>query len=228
MEKNLRFMVKWDGQMPTLLRIEPDEKEKVFYSGNFEYSSNFYWIYAPELEDIVDHKERFPEYSDISDEEAAKIKRQLETEYARIEEEKNVIHTEHSQKSTEKGIAFIDTYTKAKERHGFRSEELEKLLSSLAEKEHMIIQKIDYCFFDYWGYRKYRTSTSKEDIHEICDIPLAIDGYFTDQEMNYRFMYLSDDNIVIVAKCLKEADINLKAFFDDETNRKAGGFLNID
>ena len=109
MEKKLRFMVKWDGQMPTLLRIEPDEKEKVFYSGKFEYSGNFYWIYAPELEDIVDHKERFPEYSDISDEEAAMIERQLETEYARIEEEKHIVHTEHSQKSTGKGIVFIDT-----------------------------------------------------------------------------------------------------------------------
>ncbi len=228
MEKKLRFMVKWDGQMPTLLRIEPGEKEKVFYSGNFEYSGNFYWIYAPELEDIVDHKERFPEYSDISDEEAAMIERQLETEYARIEEEKHIVHTEHSQKSTEKGIVFIDTYTKEKERRGFRAEELEKLLSGLAEKEHMVIQKIDYCFFDYWGYRKYRTSMNKEDIHEICDMPLAIDGYFTDQEMNYRFMYLDDDNIVMVAKCLKGVGINLQAVFDDETNRKAGGFLRND
>ncbi len=75
-------MVKWDGQMPTLLRIEPDEKGKVFYSGNFEYSGSLYWIFASELEDIADHKERFQEYSDISDEEAAKIQRQSETEYA--------------------------------------------------------------------------------------------------------------------------------------------------
>ena len=154
--------------------------------------------------------------------------RLLKSSYARTEEEKHVIHTEHSQKSTEKGIVFIDAYTKAKERRGFRAEELEKLLSGLAEKEHMVIQKIDYCFFDYWGYRKYRTSTNKEDIHEICDMPLAIDGYFTDQEMNYRFMYLDDDNTVMVVKCLKRDDINLQAVFDDETNRKAGGFLSSD
>ena len=96
---------------------------------------------------------------------------------------------------------FIDTYGKEKERRAFRTKELEKLLSELVEKENMFIQQIDYCFFDYWVYRKYRTSTNKEDIHEICDMPLAIDGTFMDSEMMYRFMYLDGDNIVLIAKC---------------------------
>ncbi len=37
-------------------------------------------------------------------------------------------------------------------------------------------------------------------------------------------MYLDDDDKVIVAKCLKGSGIDLKAVFDDETNRKASGF----
>ena len=72
MEKQVRYMVKRDGQFPTLLRIEPDGNEKVYQSSNADYSGSFYWVYAPELEDIVEHKERYPEYTDISDEEAEK------------------------------------------------------------------------------------------------------------------------------------------------------------
>lgn len=226
MEKQYRYMVKRDGELPTLLRLEPDGEEKVFCSGSFENSESFYWIYAPELEDILTHRDRFPEYTDISDEEAEVIKHQLEVEYVRLEDEKHVINVEHSQKQTEIGIVFIDTYSKEKERHAFRTKELEKLLSELAEKT--VIQQIDYCFFDYWGYRKYRTSTNKEDIHEICDMPLAIDGFFTDREMMYRFMYLDDDNKVVIAKCQKKAGINLRSVFDEETNRKARGFLSSD
>ncbi len=228
MEKQYRYMVKRDGNLPTLLRVDPDSEEKVYCSGSFEKSEAFYWVYAPELEDILIHKDRFPEYIDISDEEAEEIKHQLEVEYARLEDEKHVINVEHSQKQTEKGAVFIDTYSKEKDRRAFRTKELEKLLSQLAEKENMVIQQIDYCFFDYWGYRKYRTSTNKEDIQEICDMPLAIDGSFMDSEMMYRFMYLDSDNKVIIAKCQKEAGINLQSVFDDETNRKAHGFLSND
>ena len=228
MEKQYRYMVKRDGELPTLLRLEPDGEEKVYCSGSFENSESFYWIYAPELEDILTHRDRFPEYTDISDEEAEEIQHQLEVEYARLEDEKHVINVEHSQKQTEKGIVFIDTYSKEKERRAFRAKELEKLLSELVEKENMFIQQINYCFFDYWGYRKYRTSTNKEDIHEICDMPLAIDGSFMDSEMMYRFMYLDSDNKVIIAKCQKKAGINLQSVFDEETNRKARGFLSSD
>ena len=228
MEKQYRYMVKRDGKLPTLLRLEPDGKEKAYYSGSFENSESFYWIYAPEMEDILVHRDRFPDYADISDEEAEEIKHQLEAEYARVEEEKHVMHVIHSQKQTEKGIVHIDTYSKEKERPVFRTKELEKLLSELVEKEHMVIQQINYCFFDYWGYRKYRTSTNKEDIHEICDMPLAIDGFFCDCDTMYRFMYLDSDNKVIIAKCQKKAGINLQSVFDDETNRKARGFLSSD
>ncbi len=226
MERNIRYMVKREGQLPTLLRIEPDGKEKVFYSGNFEHSDNFYWIYAPKLEDIVDHKERYPEYVDITVEEEKAITQQLKAEYARIEEEKHVIHMTHSQKYTEKGIVLIDTYAKEAKRRYFRDKELEKLLTDLAEKENMVVEKISYSFYDFWGYRKNCTSMtmSKEDISEICDIPISIDGYFTDREMNIRFMYSEHANKVIIAKCLKDTGINLRAVFDEETNRKVGCF----
>ena len=137
--------------------------------------------------------------------------------------EQHAIHTEHSQKSTEKGIVLVDTYTKAKDAGPFQTEELVKLLSELLEKEGMTIQEIDGCCFDYWGYRKYHTYRNKEDVHEICDMPLGIDGYLMDDEMKYRFMYLDRDNKVIIAKCRKETGIDLRTVFDEETNRKAKG-----
>ena len=92
-------------------------------------------------------------------------------------------------------------------------------------KEHMVIRGIHYCYYDEWGYRKYRNSERKEDIQEISGATLAIDGYLMDQEMIYRFIYLDDDNKILVAKCLKSSGIDLQAVFDDETNRKASGFL---
>ena len=49
-------------------------------------------------------------------EEAEEIEHHLEAEYERIEEEKHVIHVEHSQKTTDKGVVLIDTYTKEEQR----------------------------------------------------------------------------------------------------------------
>ncbi len=217
-EKQHRYMVKRDGQLPTLLRIESDGKREVYRSGNSEYSDQFYWIYTPELADIADQKERFPEYADISDEEAEEIKHQLEKEYARIDEEKHVIHIEHTQKTTDKGIVYINTYTKGEERPRFRSGELEKLFSELTDKEHVVIQEINYDFYDYWGYPKHRTSMRKEDIPEICGESQSIYGSFTDQEMKYIFTYKEADNRVVVAKCLKKSGIDLWNIFSDEKN----------
>ena len=88
----------------------------------------------------------------------------------------------------------------------------------------MVVQHIHYSFFDFWGYQKHRTTTNIEDIHEIC-ASLAIDGYFADREMIYRFMYLDADNKVIIAKCRKETGIDLQAVFDDKTNQQAGGYI---
>ena len=87
----------------------------------------------------------------------------------------------------------------------------------------MVVHHIHYSFFDFWGYRKHRTATNIEDIHEIC-ASLAIDGYFADWEMIYRFMYLDADNKVIIAKGRKETGIDLQAVFDDKTNQQASGY----
>ena len=223
MEGQFRYMVKRDGEMPTLLRIEPDAAEKVYCSWNSGSSGGFDWLYSPELEDIVDHKERFPEYTDITNEEAEKIKHQLDAEYDRIEEEKHVIRVEHSQKVTDKGVVLIDIYTKEEERRWFRAKDLEKLLTEIMGKEHLTIRGFKYCFYDFWGYPKHRIASDEEDIHEICDGAVAIDGSFTDKTMKYRFMYLGKDEKVVVAKCLKKTGINLFSVFDEETNRKASG-----
>ena len=227
MEKQCRYMVKRDGKMPTLLRLEPDEEYKVFTLEASEYHSELIWTFAKDLVDIIEHRERFPEYTEISEEEAKEIKRQMKAEWDRIEKERNILSVEHTQKETEKGIVEIDIYRKAnKKRPVFRDEDLEELLSGLADKEHMVIQKIHYCYFDEWGYYQYGTATKKEDIDDVYgSSPLAIDGYFTDEKMNYRFMYIDDERKVIVAKCLKESGIDLEAVFDEKTNYKAGGYF---
>lgn len=223
MEKQYQYMVKRNDKLPTLLLLEPDGKYKVHFSDSCN-SERFYWVYSPEMEDILIHRDRFPEYTDISEEEAEEIKHQLEAEYARLEDEKHIINVEHSQKPTEQGIVLIDTYTKDKERPSFRRNELKKLLSDLAAKEDMTIQRIDYCFLDYWGYCKDRTSTNIEDIEAICVMPLAIDGYFMDRDTTYRFIYIDAENKVVIARCQNQSGINLQSVFDDDTNRKARGF----
>lgn len=212
MENQYQYMIKRDGDLPTLLRLE---SSGVYRSGTFDGQGHFYWIFTPELADIPEHRERFPEYADISEEEAEQVMEQLKKEFARREEEKHVIIVQQSQISTGNGTVFVDTYTKGKEHPGFRDVELERLLSELAGKEGMEIQEINYSFFDYWGYEKLRTTTNKEDIHEICGSPLKIDGYFTDGEMKYRFMYKGRKEKVIVAKCQKDSGIDLKTAFED-------------
>ena len=63
---------------------------------------------------------------------------------------------------------------------------------------------------------------------ESMEYMINRNGWFRDREMNYRFMYLDDDNTVIVAMCRKETGINLQSVFNGETNRKARGFLSGD
>ena len=166
-EKDYRYLADWDHDPPTLIRLGSFEKME---ADMFVYPG--VWKDTPYLNDIRVGLGDFMDYSDISEEKAMEIKHQLETEYARIEEEKHAIHVEHSQKVTDQGVVLIDTYTKDEPRPVFRDKEVEKLLTEMEEKEHMVIQKIDYCFFDYWGYPKYRTTAKKEDIQLVCDCPL--------------------------------------------------------
>ena len=54
------------------------------------------------------------------------------------------------------------------------------------------------------------------------------DNLFSHIDFGPLKMYLDDDNKVVIAKCQKKAGINLRSVFDEETNRKARGFLSSD
>ena len=77
MEKQYRYMIKWDRITPVLLRLDLAEKRKAYIMGSIEVSKGVAWIYEPELDDILEHPERFPEYTEISSEDAGGIKRLL-------------------------------------------------------------------------------------------------------------------------------------------------------
>ena len=215
MDKKRLYMARYDEPLPTLLCLYPDEEH-----GTFQYNITMFWhsawVYAPEFNDILTHRDRFPDFVEVSGAEFERIKNILEAEHNRIEEKKNVIHVEHSKKETAGGIVYIDTYLKDVDRCLFTHEELEKLLGKLIHKDHMTILGIDYSRYDYWGYEKIRSTKNAEDISDVCDMPVEIDGRFMDNEQKYRFRYLSRDKEVKVAQCSKDLDIDLQSVFDDE------------
>ena len=170
-EKKHLYMVKQDEQNITLLCLYPDDEDKVFqYSiGEYQFVA---WVCRPELNDILDHRDCYPEYTEITDKEADEIIKNLDEEHKRIEEKKHIIHVEHRQMHMAGGQVDIDNYYKEEERRSFRGKELEKLLGQLMDMEHMAIQKIYYSRFDYWGYEKRYDTNCKNDLSDICDMPL--------------------------------------------------------
>ena len=214
-EKKHLYMVKQEKDLPTLLCIYPDEEH-----GTYQYNITMYphaaWVYAPELNDILTHKDRFPEFHEASDAEVEEAKKVLNAELDRREEEKNVIHSDHKQMDTVDGIVDIDIYFKEDERRCFRSIELEKLLHQWIDPENVTVQDIRYSRYDYWGYLKLHNTKSKSDISDICDMPKEIDGYFMDDERKYRFRYLSRKEVAAVASCPRQLPVDLHSVFDDE------------
>ncbi len=83
------------------------------------------------------------------------------------------------------------------------------------------------CVYDLEVEQLYR-NLQLQEIKSYGDKVVLEDGTILHKKEKDEFMYLDDDNIVMVAKCLKGVGINLQAVFDDETNRKAGGFLRND
>lgn len=213
MEKQDLYLVKRDGEKTTLFCVFSREME-VPRKYTF-HEENAIWVYAKELEEVLTHRDQFPEYVEISADEATKIMEMLNSENAKKEEEKNVIRVTHKQIEIQNEIVDIDIYRKDAKRRRFREQDLEKLLMDLINADHMVIQNIEYSQYDYWGYLKWHDVKSKEDIADACDMPQEINGYFTDDKRKYSFRYQSGSEIVKVVSCPKDFAVDLKTVFDD-------------
>ena len=123
---------------------------------------------------------------------------------------------EHRQKCIGANVVDIDMFYKAGKENVFQGKELEKLLSRMISADQIVLQEIHYSSLDYWGYEKWHTANDKQDLSDVCDFPSKIDAYFMDDERKYRFRYLSVEEIVEVASCRKDMDIDLRSVFDDD------------
>lgn len=133
-EKQDLYLVKRDGKKTTLFCVFSREME-VPRKYTF-HEENAMWVYAKELEEVLTHRDQFPEYVEISADEATKIMEMLNSENAKKEEEKNVIRVTHKQIEIQNEIVDIDIYRKDAKRRLFREQDLEKLLMDLINADH--------------------------------------------------------------------------------------------
>ncbi len=187
MEKQYRYMVKQGEDVPMLIRLDPpDYLEAYQYEIWIKYSNNQYWVHKPELDDILAHKNRFPEYTEITQEEAEEIERQIEAKYDKIEKELQIIHTEHSQKQTEDGLVEVVTYQKTNGWRDFTVAEYIEILNEYLGKKYTVFSRADYYWYDEWGYQKHWAVTRKMDIPMIIEEdPSEIVARFSDKEHKY-------------------------------------------
>jgi len=144
MEEQYRYMIKWDRITPVLLRLEPSEKQKAFILESNEVSKGLIWVYKPELDDILDHPERFPEYTEITNEEAWEIKGQLKEKNEEAEKKWNAICVRCSRKQTEEGPADVVTYSKASRLRYFSTKEYVEMLGGYLAGKRVVFQRSDY------------------------------------------------------------------------------------
>ena len=186
MEKQCRYMIKWDRITPVLLRLEPSEKEKAYVMVSMEASRYLGWSYQPELDDILDHPERYPEYTEITKEEAEEIEWQLQVKKEEKEKKLNAVCVKHSQKQTEDGPAEVLTFRKASRWRYFSTNDYVDLLWGYLAGEKMALQGIDYSWYDEWGYQKKRSIKDIKDIRQIInDGADEIEARFSDDENKY-------------------------------------------
>ena len=179
-------MIKWDRITPVLLRLDLSEKQKAYILESCEVSKGLAWVYEPELDDILDHPERFPEYTEITNEEAWEIKRQIKEKNEEAEKKWNAICVRHSRKQTEEGPADVVTYSKASRWRYFSTKEYVEMLGGYLAGKRVVFQRSDYNWYDEWGYPKQRSITRKEDLKQIIgDGADEIETRFSDPENKY-------------------------------------------
>ena len=181
-----RYMVRWDGIKPTLIWLDSSYEMKPFRLGKWTQSEDLGWAYVPELDGIHDHPERFPGYQEITEEEAEKVKEQLEAENDRIEKELTRTCVKRSSKKTKNGVTKVVTYRKVSKWRDFSLKEYIDILLRHLEKKGMTLQKIDYSYFDEWDYIKHRSIKEKSDIRQMLrDGADEIEASFSDAENTY-------------------------------------------
>ena len=187
MEKKYKYMVKRDGDLPTLLRLDPDENYQAYIlTKEIPLNKNFYWVYTPGLDDILTHKDHFPEYTEISEEDAEAIMRQYDAENDRIEKELTTTQIKHTKRKTEDGIVDVTIYHKASDMRSFSLAEYIDILYECLGKKYTILSRIDYWWYDEWGYKKIRAITRKMDIPQIIeDDPQEVVARFSDDMHKY-------------------------------------------
>lgn len=186
MEEQYRYMIKWDRITPVLLRLDLSEKQKAYILESCEVSKGLAWVYTPELDDILNHPEHFPEYTEITDEEAAEIERQFEAKNEETEKKRNAICIRRSRKQTEDGPAEVVTYSKASKWRYFSTKEYVEMLGGYLAGKRVAFQRSDYNWYDEWGYPKQRSITRKENLKQmIGDGADEIVTRFSDPENKY-------------------------------------------
>lgn len=85
----------------------------------------------------------------------------------------------------------IQIYHKENGRDRYEPEEYIDFLCELLEKDHMVFDRIECSYLDYWAYPKSRTISRKEDIREALtdDLLTEAEAFFSDADKNYRFRY---------------------------------------
>ncbi len=83
MEKKYRYLARTDREIPTLIRLGSFAKMEADL-----YAYPGVWKDTPHLNDIRVGGASFMDYDDITEEEAEKIRKQIQAEYDRMEKEK--------------------------------------------------------------------------------------------------------------------------------------------
>ncbi len=185
MEKKDRYFVRWDRITPKVVWYKEEEKE-AYRLEKSETSRNLCWVYDPKLNDIPEHGERYPEYTEITEEETEEVKRRLEEENDRIEKELTRNCVKRSRRKTENGIADVVTYSKVSKWRSFTLKEYVEILCGYLAEKGMVFHRIDYSWYDEWGYPKHWSITKKADFRELFkDDPSELEARFSDRENNY-------------------------------------------
>ena len=79
MEKRYVYMVRWDGEIPTLIRLGSFARMEADL-----YAYPGVWMDMPHLNDIRVGKGCYMDYNDVTDEEAEQIRQQIQAEYDRM------------------------------------------------------------------------------------------------------------------------------------------------
>ena len=184
--KKERYLVRWDGITPALIRLDPSDEMNAYRLESQEYSCGLCWVHTPVLDGIADHPERFPEYQEITGEEAAEVESRIQEEWDRQEKERTRTCVKRTRRKTEDGTADVEILRKVSKWRYFSLKEYMEILLGMLNKKGMVLQGIEYSWYDEWGYEKYHSIKSKAELRQLYrDCPQEIEARFSDREKQY-------------------------------------------